>query len=172
MIPSAGRERLEQLARQKRQERQQQAAQREQERAIERAKTAELYGWCQETFDGYLLTETRHELCVSRAAWAVNVCSYLGDTRLPPGAEYVSLAVPHAGPGGGDEQRLVLLLLARFTDSQFEVLDEERALCLRCLEEAQDYLVNFVADLGGERLGRLFERVRREAARCRPGGPT
>ena len=181
MSHPAGRERLEQLARQKRQEREQRAAQREEERAraaegrvIERAKTAELYRWCLATFSGYRLPETGQELCVSWAAWAdaVNVHAYLGDTRLAPGAEYVGLALSHPGLGAGEEQRFLLLVLARFAGGHYEVIDDERALSVRSQEEAQDCLLNFVADLGGDRLGGLVDRVGRQGARFRPGGPT
>jgi len=164
------RDKLDTLVRQRMAEREEAVAENQRNRALILAKRQsqrtvldELWKWCEDTFAGYQLPETGHELSVSKTLWssASNIHVYFGDTRLAPWMECIGLSINHCGPETFDERSTIVLLLVRAVNDGFEVITEDASQTVNSVAAVHDQLMKFVADFGAERLRKLFEKLSR-----------
>jgi hypothetical protein len=175
MAKTTDRKRLEKVARQKKQEWEQALAAKEQEQAMaeqnrrrDEANMDDFFQWCQKTFDKYRLPDTNWEISVSRTPWAeaCNLHAYLGDYRLPPGIEFVSLAVAQVGTNtNGRVRRSILLVLVRCVNAHWEIVEETGPSSVATEDDAKGHLINLVAELAAGRLDHVLEMIRKRTGK-------
>jgi hypothetical protein len=168
MANMSDRERLEKLAQEKEQARQESLAKEQERQAQERRreadlltqdqqKTEEVLQYCKQQFEGFKLVPTGHEVTVGKA----NSSRTLGIQA--DRVDFVSFNISHWGEETNDFQGQSPLLLTRFRNGEYHVIDADGArTTLKTLDQLKEKLVQILSEMDREYLKKVFEKVRRQ----------
>lgn len=128
--------------------------------ASEKAKTQEVLTYCKQTFEGFRLVPTRHEIHVDSSS-----CSVLHALE-PDEIEYVCLNISHWSRETGDFQGLIPILLTRFRHGEYQIINAvgERTQ-YKTFDDLTKGLVALVSDMDSELMAKVFANVRSRLAR-------
>lgn len=161
------RERLEKLAQEKERARQEALAKEQQRQAEESSrqanllredqqKTEEVFQHCKQQFEGFRLVPTGHEVSMSKA----------GSSRMfglqADRVDFVVFNISHWGQETNDLQGQIPVLLTRFRNGEYHVIDADGAsTTLQTFDQLKDKLVQMLSEMDREYMKKVFENVRR-----------
>jgi hypothetical protein len=167
MAKMSDRERLERLAQEKERARQESLA-KEQQRQTEESKrqadlltqdqqkTEEVLQYCKQQFEGFKLVPTGHEVRVGTAG-SSRTLGIQADR-----VDFVSFNISHWGEETNDFQGQIAVLLTRFRNGEYHVIDADCAKStLKTFDQLKEKLVQMLSEMDREYLKRVFEQVRR-----------
>ena len=162
------RERLEKLAQEKERARQEALAKEQQRQADEskrqaelltqdQQKTEEVLQYCKQQFEGFKLVPTGHEISVGKAG-SSRTLGIQADR-----VDFVAFNISHWGRETNDFQGQIPVLLTRFRNGEYHVIDAHGArTTLKTFEQLKEKLVHMLSEMDREYLKRVFEQVRRQ----------
>lgn len=166
MAEMSDRERLEKLASGKEQARQESRAWEQQKQAeeasrreegikLDKSKTEEVMGYCKQTFQGFRLVPTRHEINVDTVG-----CSIIHGIEAD-NVEYVCLNITHWGKETDNFQGMIPLLVTRYRNGEYHIAGIGGArFRMKEFEDLKQRLIQLISDTGEDSLRVLFGIVR------------
>lgn len=161
------RERLETLAQEKERARQEALAKEQQRQAEESKRQAELLmqdqqkseevlQYCKQQFEGFKLVPTGHEVSIGKAG-SSRTLGIQADR-----VDYVSFNISHWGEETNDFQGQIPVLLTRFRNGEYHVIDADGArTTVKTFDQLKERLVQMLSEMNRDYMKRVFEQVRR-----------
>lgn len=161
------RERLEKLAQEKELARQESLVKEQQRQADEnkrqvelltqdQQKTEEVLQYCKQQFEGFKLVPTGHEVSVGKAG-SSRTLGIQADR-----VDFVVFNISHWGEETNDFQGQIPVLLTRFRNGEYHVIDADGArTTFKSFDHLKERLVQMLSEMNREYMKSLFERVRR-----------